>query len=112
MIDGSLTGADIAANSLTGEHIVNGSLTQAHFRDAPRLLAAGGGSIILKDGDTATVMAQVTLLAAAAGQVLINASGVFTVTSDSGAALGALLSCHRTGDSDAAVGRTIVGAKR
>jgi len=78
ILNGSLTGVDLAGNSVTSAHVVDASLTSADILDAPKATAPveNNGAVPLPSGFD-TVVSTVTVVAPAAGRVILNASGSF-----------------------------------
>jgi hypothetical protein len=89
IVDGSVTGVDLAngtvgsaalgANSVNGGHVVDGSLTSADIGDAPRLLPSVElpGTVVDLAHLVDEIILEITVVAPAAGRVLVNASGSF-----------------------------------
>jgi hypothetical protein len=92
IVDGSLTGADlandavgpsaIAANAVTGGKVLDGSLTHADIGDRPRVWSVETPSNIALPLEAHTVVKEVTVVAPAAGRVILNASGSLSFTSN------------------------------
>ena len=79
---GAVTAPALASNAVDGGHVVDGSLTRADLGDAPRVASVENGAIVTMNG-TSVMVAQVNIVAPAAGRVIVNASGFFNLTNTS-----------------------------
>jgi hypothetical protein len=87
IIDASVTGVDLAngtvgsaalaADSVTGAHVVTGSLTRADIGDAPTLQSAEFANVVPLTHLVDQIILEITVVAPAAGRVLLSASGSF-----------------------------------
>ena len=75
----SITTLHIAPGAVTGAQVASASLTIANLADAPRAVFASGDEVIGLTDITDTVVRFVTLNAPAGGQIIVNASGYFTL---------------------------------
>jgi hypothetical protein len=75
---GAVGSPALATNAVTGGHVMDGTLTRADLADAPRASAAAENSdwFYLVEGPGLSV-AETTLVAPAAGRVIVNAGGSF-----------------------------------